>query len=338
MAAELRITKLADLKPGVQADCFVLLSAKDRATTRDGKPYYRVTFRDAGRSAVAMVWSDTPWFEGCDGSWKVGSCYKLRCRYVESSYGPQLELERIRLVEEADRKDGFEETALVKSTRFNVEAMFTELLAIARDKIEPEPLRLLVVGILEEHAQAIKRAPAAQKNHHAYAGGYLEHVLSVTRNAVFLADKYAADYPNMQPPLSKGLVVAGAILHDVGKLIELEFRMEGPRRTAEGELIGHILLGRDMVRERGKDVPGLDRETLLRLEHIIVAHQNLPEWGSPIAPHTPEALLVYFADDVDAKFHMLAASLETDAVGDEEFTPRDNPLRRGIFRGLRARE
>ncbi len=244
----------------------------------------------------------------------------------------------MRQVEEADRKDGFDEMALVKSTRFNVETMFAELLTIARGKIEPEPLRLLVVGILEEHAEGIKRGSAARKNHHAYAGGYLEHVLSVTRNAVFLAEKYAADYPNMQPPLAKSLVVAGAILHDVGKLIELEFGMEGPRRTPEGELIGHILLGRDMVRERGKDVPGLDRETLLRLEHIIVAHQNLPEWGSPIAPHTPEALLVYFADDVDAKFHMLAASLETDSQGDEEFTPRDNALRRSIFRGLRTRE
>jgi 3'-5' exoribonuclease len=338
MPAEIRISKLAELKPGAQADCFVLLSAKDRATTRDGKPYYRVTFRDAARSAVAMVWSDSPWFEGCDGSWKIGSCYKLRCRYVESSYGPQLELERLRLVEEADRKDGFDETALVKATRFNIETMFAELMTIARGKIEPEPLRRLVVGILEEHAEAIKRAPAAKQNHHAYVGGYLEHVLSVTRNAVFLAEKYAGDYPNMQPPLSKSLVVAGAILHDVGKLIELEFSLEGTRRTPEGELIGHILLGRDMVRERGKDVAGLDRETLLRLEHIIVAHQNLPEWGSPIAPHTPEALLVYFADDVDAKFHMLAASLEADAAGDEEFTPRDNPLRRSIFRGLRTRE
>ena len=252
MPAEPRIYKLADLKPGAQADCFVLLSAKDRATTRDGKPYYRVTFRDAARSAVAMVWSDSPWFEGCDGTWKVGSCYKLRCRYVESSYGPQLELERLRLVEEADRRDGFDETALVKSTRFNIESMFAELLTIARTKIEPEPLRQLVVGILEEHADAIRRAPAAKQNHHAYIGGFLEHVLSVTRNATFLADKYAADYPTMQPPLSKSLVVAGAILHDIGKLIELEFSMEGARRTAEGELIGHILLGRDMVRERGK--------------------------------------------------------------------------------------
>lgn len=338
MPVETRICKLADLKPGAQADCFVLLSAKDRATTRDGKPYYRVTFRDAARSAVAMVWSDSPWFEGCDASWKIGACYKLRCRYVESSYGPQLELERLRLVEEADRKDGFDETALVKSTRFDIESMYVELLTIARSKIEPEPLRRLVVGILEEHSDAIKRGSAARKNHHAYAGGFLEHVLSVTRNAVFLAEKYAADYPNMQPPLSKSLVVAGAILHDVGKLVELEFALEGPRRTAEGELIGHILLGRDMVRERAKNVPNLDRETLLRLEHIIVAHQNLPEWGSPIAPHTPEALLVYFADDVDAKFHMLAASLEAAAPNDEEFTPRDNALRRSIFRGLRPQK
>ena len=338
MAPELRIVKLADLKTGVLADCFVLLAAKDRATTRDGKPYYRVTFRDAGRSLVAMVWSDTPWFEGCEGSWKIGACYKLRCRCVESQFGLQLELDRIRLVEEADRKDGFEEAALVKSTRFDVEAMFAELLTVARERISPDALSRLVVGILEEHAEAIKRAPAAQKNHHAYAGGYLEHVLSVTRNAVFLAEKYLADYPNMRPPLSTGLVFAGAILHDVGKLIELEFRMEGTRRTPEGQLIGHVLLGRDMVRERGKQIPELDRETLLRLEHIIVAHQNLPEWGSPIPPHTPEALLVYFADDLDAKFHMLAATLEGASADDDEFTPRDNPLRRGIFRGLRPRD
>jgi 3'-5' exoribonuclease len=338
MPAEPRIYKLSELKPGAQADCFVLLSAKDRATTRDGKPYYRVTFRDAARSAVVMVWSDSPWFEGCDGAWKIGSCYKLRCRYVESSYGAQLELERLRLVEEADRRDGFDETLLVKSTRFDIAAMSSELLSIAQTRIEPEPLRRLVVGILEEHADAIKRAPAAKQNHHAYAGGFLEHVLSVTKNALFFADKYAADYPNMQPPLNKSLVIAGAILHDIGKLIELEFRMDGTRRTAEGELIGHILLGRDMVRELGQKIPDLDRETLLRLEHVIVAHQNLPEWGSPIAPHTPEALLVYFADDVDAKFHMLAGSLEGDFTSDEEFTPRDNALRRSIFRGLRARE
>lgn len=338
MPADAKTSKFADLKNGQQADCFVLLSAKDRATTRDGKPYYRVTFRDAARSAVAMVWKDSGWFEACEGSWKIGACYKLRCRFVESQYGPQIELERIRPIEEADRAEGFDEATLCKSTRFDIAAMYAELMKIANERIQPEPLRRLVVGILEDHAEEIKRTSAARKNHHAYAGGFLEHVLSVTKNAVFLADKYGADYEHMRPPLAKGLVVAGAILHDIGKLIEIDFRPEGSRRTAEGELIGHILLGRDMVRERAKAIGELDRETRLRLEHIIVAHQNLPEWGSPIAPHTPEALLVYFADDVDAKFHMVAAMLESEDAGDEEFTPRDSALRRSVFRGLRPQE
>jgi 3'-5' exoribonuclease len=337
LVAEPKILRLADLKPGQQADCFALLSGRERATTRDGKPYYRVTFRDSARSATVMVWSDSPWFEACDATWKIGTCYKIRGRLVESSYGPQLELEKIRVADESDRADGFDETSLVKSTRFDIEAMFTELRTLAAERIESEPLRQLVVGILDEHADAIKRGSAAQKNHHAYAGGFLEHVLSVTRNARFLADKYAADYPDMQPPLNKSLVIAGAILHDIGKLIELEGPLAGSRRTAEGELIGHIVLGRDLVRDRGRSVEGLDRETLLRLEHIILAHQNLPEWGSPVEPRTPEALLVYFADDVDAKFHMLAGALDGPAAAEDEFTSRDNPMRRSVFRGLRPK-
>ena len=98
----------------------------------------------------------------------------------------------------------------------------------------------------------------------------------------------------------------------------------------------HILLGRDMLREAAADVPELDPELLLRLDHIIVSHQNLPEWGSPIAPHTPEALLVHYADDIDAKFQMVAAALTEPAADDAtEFTSRNNPLRRAIFRGLR---
>jgi 3'-5' exoribonuclease len=120
MPAEAKIVPLVDLKPGQQADCFVLLSGKDRASTRDGKPYYRVTFCDAVRSATAMVWSDSPWFEACDQTWKVGTCYKVRCRLIESSYGPQLELEKIRVADETDRGDGFDESALVKSTRFDI--------------------------------------------------------------------------------------------------------------------------------------------------------------------------------------------------------------------------
>ncbi|MEX0716370.1 MAG: HD domain-containing protein [Planctomycetaceae bacterium] len=333
-----RIGRLCEFSAGEAGDCFVLLAEKQRGTTRDGKPYYRAVFRDAGRDATAMIWQDTPWFAECESAWQVGRYYKLRCRYGETQYGPQVDLDRIREVIAEDAADGFDEANFHRRSRFDSAAQFAELLEIARTHITEAPLRRLVVEILEEHAEAIQRIGAASRNHHAYAGGFVEHVLSVTKTAVYFAEKYAEHYPLLDPPLSKPLVAAGAILHDIGKLEELSFRPEGSEYTARGRLIGHILLGRDIVREQARGIPELDPETLLRLEHIIVSHQNLPEWGSPVAPHTPEALLVYYADDVDAKFHMLVAAIEDAPPDDGEFTDRSNALRRAVFRGLRGAE
>lgn len=326
------VAKLSELEAGRWGDCFAVLVTKDRATTRDGKPYFRVGFRDAVRSVTAMIWSDTPHFADCEQAWEPGKFYKLRCRYQETQFGPQIDLDRIREVTDADAADGFDPADYAPASRFNADEMFDELREIVSTQIDEGPLQQLVSGILDDYAEEIKTYPAASRNHHAYRAGYLEHVLSVTRTAVYLADKYIAYYNEMQPPLSKSLVVAGAVLHDIGKMVELEPRLQGGVYTTEGRLIGHILLGRDLVRDKAQEVPDLDAETRLRLEHIIVAHQNLPEWGSPIAPHTPEALLVHFADDIDAKFHMMAVALETEPTG-EDFTGRDNPLRRSIFRG-----
>ncbi len=335
METKSRVIRLCELEAGRSGDCFVLLAAKDMAKTRDGKPYYRVSFRDAVRTATAMVWSDSNWFSECDEKWQVGAFYKVRCRYSETSYGPQLDIDRIRDVVEDDCTEGFDPFDFFQSTRFDVDVMFQELLELAETEISDLALRQLAVELLTDHADAIKHIPAATRNHHAFAGGYLEHVLSMTRTAVFLADKYREHYPQMKPPLSKSLVVAGAVLHDIGKLLELDVQPQGAEYSARGRLIGHILLGRDLVREKAATIEQLDAETLLRLEHIIVSHQNLPEWGSPIAPHTPEALLVHFADDIDAKFFMMAAHLADESERADEFTSRNNPLGRRIFRGLK---
>lgn len=326
--------RLSDLAHGEQADCFALLVSRERATTRDGKPYYRCSFRDEGRAVTAMIWSDSAFFCDCDQSWQPGQFFKLRCRYSETSYGPQIDIDRLRPATDEDRADGFDPTSYFARSRFDPEEMYSELMYIVEAEIDDVPLRQLVAEILVEHAEAIRTIPAARRNHHAYRAGFLEHVLSVSRLALHLADKYREYYPQMQPPLSKSLVVAGAVLHDIGKLRELEALPHGAEYTAEGRLVGHILLGRDLVRDKARDIPDLDPEVLLRLEHIIIAHQNLPEWGSPIAPHTPEALLVHYADDIDAKFHMFAALLEQEPADDEQFTGRNNPLGRAIFRQL----
>ena len=106
-----------------------------------------------------------------------------------------------------------------------------------------------MVDIFDAHREQILLSPAARKNHHALLGGYLEHVLNVTRTCVHLADKYPDLYPELEPPLDKDLVIAGAMLHDIGKLRELKLSAATADYTASGELIGHVLQGRDIVRE-----------------------------------------------------------------------------------------
>lgn len=327
-----KVKTLSELEIGTIDDCIALLASKEEGTTRDGKPYYRVQFRDKKRKATAMIWSDVPFFKLCETEWSTGQFFKLKCKYSETQYGPQIDIDRIFPLDKDDTS--FDPSDFHEATRFNRDTMFGELLELVETKVETPTLKQLVLSILQTHREEILCYPAASRNHHAFLGGYIEHVLSMTCNALYFAEKYAAMYSDMQPPLSIELVVAGAILHDIGKLQELASTPEGATYTAKGQLIGHILLGRDMVRDAANQIENFDPEILLRLEHIIVSHQARPEWGSPIAPHTPEALLVHYADDVDAKFQMMATALTVTNTSDDEFTARDNALRRSIFRGL----
>ena len=325
------IVALTDMSDGQEGDLFVLMTSKEELKTRDGKTYYKVGFRDAGREVNFPIWGDSAWAVDCRDAWKPGAFFKVRAVYRDSKYGPQLDIRKIRAATDADAADGFDPNMLLPRSRFDAEEMFDELRALAECRIENAELRDLVCDILSDNKDALLGLPAATRNHHAFVGGWLEHVLSVTRTCVFLAEKYDEQYPDMQPPLNTSLVVAGGILHDVGKLRELEQDVQGASYTSEGSLIGHILQGRDIVREAaaGRD---MDTETLLRLEHIIVSHQRLPEWGSPKPPMTPEALIVHYADDLDAKYEMMQAILSDDA-SDGPLTSRKNVLYQHVFRG-----
>ena len=325
------IVSLSEMVHGQEADVFVLMTAKEELTTRDGKPYFKVGFRDHAREVTFPIWHDSPWGADCREAWQPGTFYKVRAVYRDTSYGPQLELRKIREVCSADEADGFSPALCLPQTRFDTRAMFDELLAIARERIADAPLRELVLELLATNREALLTLPAATRNHHAFVGGWLEHVLSVTRTCVYLADKYDDYYPDMRPRLNKGLVVAGAILHDIGKLREIEELPHGAAYTAEGNLIGHILQGRDMVREAAA-ARAVDRDLLLRLEHVIVSHQRLPEWGSPKPPMTPEALIVHYADDLDAKYQMMAAILREDTTPGP-LTSKKNVLFQKVYRG-----
>jgi 3'-5' exoribonuclease len=322
---------LSDLCDGQEADMFALLSGKSEQSTKEGKPYLRVSFRDAKREVTFPIWNNSPHYDACREQWKVGSFYKIRAQYRETSFGPQLEIRNIRLATSDDKKDGFDEWMCVPRTKFDPEKMFAELVELAKAEIRDGKLAALTAELLVSNKEVLLSLAAARRNHHAFVGGWLEHVLSVTRNAIFLADKYGRDYPELNPPLSRDVVVTGAILHDIGKVQEMTATAAGAEYTPAGELIGHILLGRDMVREAAAR-HGIGGETLLRLEHIVVSHQRLAEWGSPKPPMTPEAILVHFADDVDAKFQTAYAALME--PGDGPLTSGKNPLGYKIFRGL----
>jgi 3'-5' exoribonuclease len=276
------------------------------------------------------IWDNSPLAADCREKWTPGVFYKVRAVYRETSYGPQLDIRRIREAVEADAADGFDPAMLLPSSRFDAAAMFEELRSIAAE-IPEEKLRTLVLTVLDTHRLPLLTCSAARRHHHAYRAGLLEHVLSVARTAVFLADKYDQYYPDLRPRLDKALVVAGAILHDIGKIRELAEDAADIRYTPEGELVGHLLLGRDIVREAARELD-LDSEALLRLEHVIISHQRLAEWGSPKPPMTPEALLVHYADDIDAKFHMFYTILRDDH-GDGPLTSNKNLLHQKLYRG-----
>ncbi|MEN6449559.1 MAG: HD domain-containing protein [Thermoguttaceae bacterium] len=328
------IATLAELSHGQEADLFLLMSAKEELKTKTGKPYFRVGFRDSGRELSFPIWGDSPWALDCRDAWNPGVFYKVRAIYRETDFGPQLDIRKIREVIDADAADGFDPTFCLPRSRFDPQQMYDELLAIARQHIETVPLRRLVEKLFADNRETLLKHPAARRNHHAYLGGLLEHSLSVARTCVFLAEKYADYYPEMTPPLDKELVIAGGILHDIGKLREMEQRPEGTAHTPEGSLIGHILIGRDMVREAAaalQDSP-LAPERLLRLEHLMITHQGRLEWGSPKLPMTPEAMLVHAADDIDAKYAMMVGILREDTTPGHT-TSKKNILMQQVYRG-----
>jgi 3'-5' exoribonuclease len=325
-----RRVALCEVGVGETAEFFAAVTARDKRMTKGKppKPYYHLEFCDRKRRVAARVWCDSETFEQCDRAWTVGMHL-----FVHARHDPewnQMTVLTARPVRDQDRKEGYDPGLLVPSTRFNVDEMFDEIVEIAR-KIGDEPLRDLVMYLLTKNEEKFKLHPAAERAHHAYRGGLLEHTLSVAQNGLMLIEKYRKYYEDFNPPLNKDLVVAGCILHDIGKLVELESTGDVIHYTKPGILVGHIIVGRDMVRDAAREVGGLDPELLLMLEHIVLSHQYMKEWDSPKEPAFPEALLVHFADDIDAKMNMYVTILEGAPDG-AEFSDQNNIFRRKLLR------
>jgi 3'-5' exoribonuclease len=328
------VERLSDLVDGQEAVCFAALVKKTRGTTKANQPYVRCLFRDKRTAIETPLWHDHRFFQEAS-TWTEGAAYRLHvhARY-DLRYGLQLDILGARLATEGDAPDGFDFFDLVPSSKFTPPELRKKIDRLIERYIDDPALRSLVERILNENGYLFDRMPAAQNFHHSYTAGLLEHVWSMTRIAGFLADHYAKYYDELNPPLNRGILVAATILHDIGKLRELEYHPLEARYTKEGSLIGHVLIGRDMVREAARKIPDFPEELLLLLEHAIVAHHGKREFGAPIPPLTLEALIVSYIDEMDAKVNIVAHQT-VDAQSPDPFTERIYALdNRRFYKGM----
>jgi 3'-5' exoribonuclease len=198
-------------------------------------------------------------------------------------------------------------------------------------KLSNPHLRALAECFLmdEDLVRGLCRAPAGVRNHHAYVGGLLEHVVTLLDAADRLTPLY--------PELDRDLLLMGVFLHDIGKVRELSFERNFGY-TDEGQLIGHLVIGVEMLAEKSAQVPDLTgepvpKELLLRLKHMILSHHGSYEFGSPRLPMTPEAIALHLLDNFDAKVHSFTRDIREDRNQESSWTPFNQSLQRRLFKG-----
>lgn len=312
------------LREGDAVQQYFLVRQADRGTTKDGNPFLSLVLGDKSGVMKARVWSDV--LAKCPGPFAPGDHVGVQGQ-VDSFKGElQLKVGYINTVT-ALRDRGrdlreYDPELLYLATPYDRETLWRELLQWAETQIGP-PLGQLVLRVLERYREEFLVCPAALRYHHPYLGGLLEHTWFVTRHALASVSIY--------PELNRDLVLAGAILHDLGKIKELA-NPPAPERTVPGHLLGHIVLGWEMVRSEAQALDFPDPILLVQLEHIILSHHGSMEFGSPILPKTREALVVNFLDDLDAKLKMMSQHLESD-TGAGDFTGYNRALQRDLYKG-----
>ena len=324
------LSRLSDLSPGQPGDFFAILQDRVRGVTREGRPYFHCRFGDARRTVSLMVWSDDRWYALAENEWRPGQFYKLRAVYTEHErYGPQIELVNLRPVKDADTADGFDPSALVEMSPLEPTFLLGELRSLAEKTIAHEAHRGLVLDLLDRHAEELLRLPASRDRAYPYRGGLLEHTLAVTTIAVDLAQRYASRFPKLTPPLNRDLVCAAAILHDMGRVVELGDESPVPSITVPGRLAGPHVLGRDLIRDAARERGDIDPEWLALLEHLILT--NNTDRGHGKGPIIPEGLILQHADELDLEMSLFARCLERDA-GPGSFTDRDPQVGRRLLK------
>lgn len=286
---------------------------------KNGEEYLFFILKDKTGHIPSVMWDNVSRYKD---KFQKGDFVKIEGLVGMFGNGLQITVKRIRRVEEKDEREGFDKLNYFETTEGDIESMWKELLDII-DSLQDKYIKRLVEEITKENEKKIKMYPGAMRIHHEYIGGFLEHTLSVARSCEYFAGKYVE--------INRDLLISGAILHDIGKLRELSIS-NTTEYSEEGNLIGHIVLGSDMVKEKARKIEDFPEDKLIQLDHIILSHQGTMEWGSPKPPMTIEALILHYVEDLDAKINIFKKAIKKDMEGGK-FTQKDPFLGRVLYKG-----
>lgn len=305
---------VAELQPGQTIQSIFLVQNKDVREKKTGEPYLSLILMDRTGELDAKMWDNVPQvmdtFDRSDF---------VRVKGVTQTYQNRTQLTIHTLVPVDGAEIDIAE--FLPASRRDPEEMMSELRSVIAS-LRNAPLRSLLEAIFadEEIADRFRRAPAAKSIHHAWLGGLLEHVLSLCA----LARPLAAHYPN----IDEDLLLTGCILHDIGKIHELNYeRAFG--YTTEGQLVGHMQIALRIISDHLP--PGFPPKLRNLLEHLVLSHHGQLEFGSPKVPVFPEALLLHHLDNLDSKMETMRASIEKDKPSASEWTGYNYALERSVL-------
>jgi len=305
------------LKAGTAVEDIFVLSEKNLALKKDGSNYLTIVLADKTGQVKGVVWDNVTQIAGA-----VASGDFVRVNGKVNEYRGTLQLV-VKAMQPIDADTVAPEDFLPVSAR-NVDRMFEQLRQIT-DSIQARHLKDLLEAFWRDEAWVgkFKRAPAAKMMHHAYIGGLLEHTLSMTR----LAEKIAAHYGGVD----RDLLLTGAVLHDIGKIEEFEYRLRIDY-SDQGRLVSHIVIGIQMLEDKLRDVTGFPEDQAWLLKHMIVSHHGSREFGSPEPPKTIEAILLNYIDEIDAKATGIREFMAADD-SDDPWTSYHRVLGRHFYKG-----
>jgi len=283
-------------REGIHVSDVYLCKNKQIALTKSGKEYGNLILQDKTGTVDAKIWDL--------GSPGIGNFETLDYVYIDADVtvfqnSNQLNIKRIRKADEGEFVPG---DYLPVSSK-NIGLMYEEFLGFIRTIKNPHLRKLSESFFVEDavFAKAFQFHSAAKSVHHGFVGGLLEHTLSVVK----LCDYYAGYYPY----INRDLLLTAAMFHDIGKTRELSTFPENDY-TDDGQLLGHIIIGTEMVGERIRSMEGFPEKTASELKHCILAHHGELEYGSPKKPALIEALALNFADNTDAKMETMIEVLK----------------------------